>query len=53
MYFSFVPRESLGLKMLAECKRRINNSPEVEIEEAREQLRLINRIRIHKLLEEA
>ncbi|MEI7696867.1 MAG: 2-oxo-4-hydroxy-4-carboxy-5-ureidoimidazoline decarboxylase [Actinomycetes bacterium] len=42
-----------GTEMLAECNRRINNSPEVEIEEAREQLRLINRIRIHKLLEEA
>ncbi|MSO43426.1 MAG: 2-oxo-4-hydroxy-4-carboxy-5-ureidoimidazoline decarboxylase [Candidatus Planktophila sp.] len=41
-----------GAEMLKECNRRSNNSPEVEIQEAREQLRLINRIRIHKLLEE-
>lgn len=38
--------------MVSECVRRISHSPEVELEEAREQLRLINRIRINKLLEE-
>jgi len=42
-----------GIEMLKECNRRINNSPEVEIQEAREQLRLINQIRIKKLLEES
>ena len=42
-----------GAEMLKECNRRINNSPEVEIQEAREQLRLINQIRIKKLLEES
>lgn len=42
-----------GTEMLKECNRRINNSPEVEIQEAREQLRLINQIRIKKLLEES
>ena len=36
-----------------ECLRRIGNSPDVELEEAREQLRLINRIRVNKLLEES
>lgn len=41
-----------GSEMLKECNRRIKNSPEVEIQEAREQLRLINQIRIQKLLEE-
>jgi 2-oxo-4-hydroxy-4-carboxy-5-ureidoimidazoline decarboxylase len=39
--------------MLDECLRRIGNSPDVELEEAREQLRLINRIRVNKLLEES
>ena len=39
--------------MLNECLRRIDNSADIEIEEAREQLRLINRIRINKLLEES
>lgn len=39
--------------MLNECLRRIDNDPDVEIEEAREQLRLINRIRVNKLLEES
>ena len=39
--------------MLTECLRRISNSADVEIEEAREQLRLINRIRVNKLLEES
>lgn len=38
--------------ILRECRRRIENTPEIEIEEAREELRRINRIRIHKLLEE-
>ncbi len=41
-----------GEFMLSECKRRLSNSAEVEIEEAREQLKLINAIRINKLLEE-
>jgi 2-oxo-4-hydroxy-4-carboxy--5-ureidoimidazoline (OHCU) decarboxylase len=39
--------------MLNECLRRIDNDPDVEIEEAREQLRLINRIRVNKLVEES
>jgi len=39
--------------MLAQCLRRIENSPTIEIEEAREQLRLINLIRIHKILDVA
>jgi 2-oxo-4-hydroxy-4-carboxy-5-ureidoimidazoline decarboxylase len=39
-----------GDEMVAECRRRLNNEPENEIEEAREELRLINRIRIEKLL---
>lgn len=38
--------------MLAQCLRRIENSAAVEIEEAREELRRINLIRIHKILEE-
>jgi len=38
--------------ILSECLRRIENTPEIEIEEAREELRRINRLRIHKLLEE-
>jgi 2-oxo-4-hydroxy-4-carboxy-5-ureidoimidazoline decarboxylase len=42
-----------GIEILKECNSRINNSPEVEIQEAREQLRLINQIRIKKLLEES
>ncbi len=37
--------------MLAQCSRRIENSPAIEIEEAREELRRINLIRIHKILE--
>ena len=41
-----------GREMLKECNRRIANSPDVEIQETREQLRLINQIRIMKLLEE-
>jgi 2-oxo-4-hydroxy-4-carboxy--5-ureidoimidazoline (OHCU) decarboxylase len=38
--------------MLAECKRRLANSPEQELEEAREQLVLINQIRVTKLIDE-
>lgn len=38
--------------MLNECLRRMDNDIDVEIEEAREQLKLINRIRVNKLLEE-
>lgn len=41
-----------GEEMLAECRRRLSNSPEVELEEAREQLMLINQIRVRRLIDE-
>jgi 2-oxo-4-hydroxy-4-carboxy-5-ureidoimidazoline decarboxylase len=41
-----------GEEMLGECLRRIANEPDAELEEAREQLVLINQIRVLKLLEE-
>lgn len=41
-----------GEEMLAECQRRLANDPETELEQAREQLVLINQIRVTKLMEE-
>jgi OHCU decarboxylase len=41
-----------GEEMLAECQRRLTNNPEQELEEAREQLVLINQIRVNKLIDE-
>lgn len=41
-----------GEEMLAECVRRLANDPQTELEEAREQLVLINQIRVTKLMEE-
>lgn len=41
-----------GEEMLAECQRRLGNDPASELEEAREQLVLINQIRVTKLITE-
>lgn len=41
-----------GEEILAECRRRLANDPQAEINEAREQLMLINQIRISKLIDE-
>lgn len=41
-----------GEEMLAEAQRRLANDPAAELEEAREQLRMINHLRVQKLMEE-